>query len=576
MDAARQPFAMQRRQFLCRTAIATGLVWASGGCASRAFGGGREIATDIAIIGGGVGGCAAALAACRAGRRVVLTEETDWIGGQLTSQAVPPDEHPWIEEFGCTRAYRQFRDGVRARYRSDPALTPAARAMAQLNPGNGRVSRLCHEPRVALAVLEDLLAPHVAAGRLVILRDARPVAADVEGDRIASVTLEVAGDGRVVVTAPWFVDATELGDLLELARVEHVVGAEGRGETGEERAPERANPMDQQAVTWCFAMEHRKGEDHVGARPERYGHWRDFVPALTPPWTGKLLSWECTDPIGLGPRRIGFDPEGGIAGPNLWTYRRLVDARQWAAGSGRADVCLVNWPQNDYLGGALIGPGVTDAVRRRRLWDARQLSLCLLHWMQTEAPRPDGGTGWKGLRLRGDVTGGPDGLAKAVYVRESRRLRAEFTVLENHVGTDARMKATGLGKTEVTAEPFPDSVGVGAYRIDLHPSTSGRNYVDVSSLPFRIPLGALVPRRVENLLAGAKNLGTTHLTNGCYRLHPVEWNIGEAAGVAAAFAMERRTTVRAVRAGATLLAEFQQRLRDDGFELEWPRNVRPL
>jgi len=59
-------------------------------------------------------------------------------------------------------------------------------------------------------------------------------------------------------------------------------------------------------------------------------------------------------------------------------------------------------------------------------------------------------------------------------------------------------------------------------------------------------------------------------------LHPVEWNIGEAAGVAAAFAMERRTTVRAVRAGATLLAEFQQRLRDDGFELEWPRNVRPL
>ena len=119
MDAARQPFAMQRRQFRCRTAIATGLVWASGGCASRAFGGGREIATDIAIIGGGVGGCAAALAACRAGRRVVLTEETDWIGGQLTSQAVPPDEHPWIEEFGCTRAYRQFRDGVRARY-ADP------------------------------------------------------------------------------------------------------------------------------------------------------------------------------------------------------------------------------------------------------------------------------------------------------------------------------------------------------------------------------------------------------------------------------------------------------------------------
>src|SRR6266542_3819384 len=59
---------------------------------------------------------AAARAAARAGRRVILTEETDWIGGQLTSQAVPPDEHPWIESFGCTRSYRNFRDGARDYY----------------------------------------------------------------------------------------------------------------------------------------------------------------------------------------------------------------------------------------------------------------------------------------------------------------------------------------------------------------------------------------------------------------------------------------------------------------------------
>lgn len=43
--------------------------------------------------------CAAALAAARLRRRVVLTEETHWLGCQLTNQAVPPDERPWIEEF---------------------------------------------------------------------------------------------------------------------------------------------------------------------------------------------------------------------------------------------------------------------------------------------------------------------------------------------------------------------------------------------------------------------------------------------------------------------------------------------
>ena len=99
-------------------------------------------------------------------------------------------------------------------------------------------------------------------------------------------------------------------------------------------------------------------------------------------------------------------------------------------------------------------------------------------------------------------------------------------VTEQHVGYEARE-----GRP---AETFYDSVGVGSYRIDLHPSTSQRNYIDISSWPFQIPLGALIPIRVENLLPACKNLGVTHITNGCYRLHPVEWNIGEAAGHLAA------------------------------------------
>ena len=45
--------------------------------------------------------------------------------------------------------------------------------------------------------------------------------------------------------------------------------------------------------------------------------------------------------------------------------------------------------------------------------------------------------------------------------------------------------------------------------------------------------------RVENLLPACKNIGTTHITNVCYRLHPVEWNIGGAAGLLAALDIER-------------------------------------
>ena len=138
-----------------------------------------------------------------------------------------------------------------------------------------------------------------------------------------------------------------------------------------------------------------------------------------------------------------------------------------------------------------------------------------------------------------------------------------------------RMKQTGKSLAEVASEKFHDSVGVGAYRIDLHPSAGGTNYIDISSLPYQIPLGALLPQRVENLLAAAKNIGTTHITNGCYRLHPTEWNIGEAAGALAAHALKLGESPRAIRANPRLLEDFQRSLVAQGFELDWPR-VRPL
>ena len=101
--------------------------------------------------------------------------------GQLTSQAVPPDEHPWIESFGCTRSYRQFREGVRQYYRDYFPMTPKARSNVQLNPGSGIVSRLCHEPRTALAVLHQMLAPYIHSGRLTILYQYAAESADVSG-----------------------------------------------------------------------------------------------------------------------------------------------------------------------------------------------------------------------------------------------------------------------------------------------------------------------------------------------------------------------------------------------------------
>ncbi len=565
---------MRRRRFLegCGYGLASllaarsGVPLASGAVSALKA---REIAADVAIVGGGVGGCAAALAALRAGKTVVLTDPTDWIGGQLTSQAVPPDEHPWIEQFGGNASYFALRQGIRAYYRRHYPMTAAARAVRHLNPGNGSVSRLCHEPKVALAVLTEMLAPYASGGRLTVLLEHVPSKAETDGDRVRSVTVRDlrSGDERVLV-APYILDATELGDLLPLAGVEFVTGFEARSETGEPHAPEQAQPANQQAFTFCFAMDYVDGEDHTIERPAEYAFWRDYVPEMVPAWPGKLLSWDTTHPVTRQARTMEFDPTG--PGKGLWVYRRIADPKNFAPGTYPGGMSLVNWPQNDYWLGNLVG--VEPAEADKHLARARQLSLSLLYWMQTEAPRPDGGTGWKGLRLRSDVVGTTDGLAKHPYIRESRRIKAEFTVVETQVGTDARRKA--LGREEVEAERFADSVGVGSYRIDLHPSTGRDNYIDISSLPFQVPLGALIPQRVENLLPACKNLGVTHITNGCYRLHPVEWVIGEAAGALAAFCLDHKLSPRAVRNTEARLRAFQSSLVAQGVELDWPK-LRP-
>jgi hypothetical protein len=225
---------------------------------------------------------------------------------------------------------------------------------------------------------------------------------------------------------------------------------------------------------------------------------------------------------------------------------------------------LINWPMIDYMDRDILN--CTSEEREHRVAAARQLTLSMIYWLQTEAPRPDGGVGWPGLRLRGDVTGTVDGLAMAPYVRESRRIRALHTIREQEVS--ARLRPS-----DNLAERYEDSVGIGYYRIDLHPTTGGDNYVDVPSLPFRIPLGALIPIGIRNLLPAAKNIGTTHITNGCYRLHPVEWNVGEASGALAAFCIDRALTPQAVEAHPEARRALQQWIGAQGVETEWPENL---
>lgn len=555
---------LRRRDFLKSLGLAAPLILAAPGCASLRTPRTKEMSADVVIMGGGMGGCAAALAAARNGLNVILTEETDWIGGQVTQQAVPPDENRWIETIGATASYQAFRAGIREYYRQNYPLTDEARAKKYFNPGNSWVSAIGGEPRVALAVLNGMLAPYVAKGQVIILLWHKAMAAMTNGDRVESVQVRDLVSGHdLVLHASFFLDATEQGDLLPMTKTEYAIGAEAKSETGEAHAKDVAEPDNLQGFTMCFAMDYLAGEDHVIAKPKDYDYWRGFTFSTSAQKDYHVLNFEERDS-----KRIGFDP---AARKGFWTYRRIADRDQFKAGFYKGDLTIVNWPQNDYSFGRICDVGEEEA--KRHIASAKQMSLSLLYWLQTEAPRPDGGAGWKGLRLRPDVVGTKDGLAKYPYIREGRRIKAEFTVLEEHVTMAERMRLTGLKKEEVHAMQFPDTVGIGHYAMDLHITTRGDHANFGGTLPFQIPLGVLIPRRMENLLPAGKNLGVTHLTNGCYRLHPVEWNVGEAAGALVAYCVAQKKLPREVRNRPELLADFQKLLTKDGVRLEWPKDL---
>ena len=187
----------------------------------------RELRTNILAVGGGLGGVAASLAAVESGTSVILTEKTAWLGGQMTIQGTPPDEHPWIESFGSTASYRAFRTAIRDYYRTWFPLERALRRKRYLNPGAGSVSSLCHEPRVSLAVMEGLLAPYRSSGLLRVLTGVQPRRVDVDGDRVRAVILDGPdAPHEVSISATYVLDATETGELLPLTGTEYVTGAE--------------------------------------------------------------------------------------------------------------------------------------------------------------------------------------------------------------------------------------------------------------------------------------------------------------------------------------------------------------
>jgi len=511
----------------------------------------HTLSPDVLVLGASLGGVLAAWQASRAGASVCLVAQHAWLGGQMTAQAVPPDEHSLIEQGGASASYLAFREDIRALMRGLPGFLDRATLTSGTNPGDGWVSRLCFEPVHAARWFEQLLAPQVRSGQLRVLRLAQPLRATRQGRRIVDVTVVDAAHSTTRIEAKLFIDATDTGELLRLADVPYRLGKEAAADFNEPDAPALANRLDQQPITHVLALRWGDQPGPVLAQPAAYGLWR--IQGV-PQHAHRLFS-ECLPGRERGTSaRLPFSGSGQTL--DWWRYRRVVSAAQWNGpllGQPIFDVSLVNWAQNDFaLQPLLDGPvPMTDVLAQ-----AQELSLCLMHWLQTEAPRPEGGHGFPEWQPATDVLSTADGLAQQAYVRESRRIVARSTLSQRELlAGDTAQRA--------------DSAGVAWYNLDIHPTCVSGHSVNARVAPFTLPLGAFIPVDVDNLLPGCKNLGVTHLANACTRVHPVEWLIGEVAGVMAARSVAQGCAPAALLDSPQHQAALQTALRQAGVPLTW-------
>lgn len=518
---------------------------------------------DVLIIGGGVGGVAAAEAAAKRGVSVILVEPTRFLGGQFTTQLVPvPDENRFIEDVNgpSTASYRELRERVRKHY--EGLVIPGR----EKNVGNCWVSRVSATPDVWITAIDDRLYKLSAKSPLRIYR--RHQLRNVGFNRDGTVRYADVVDldtGKVMrIGTDFLLDATEDGNALALAGLPTALGQEAKSEYNEPQAPDVAHPEWVQSFTYCFMVQWRTPQPHtIVPKPDEYDYFKSLGEYT--------LDYVYSDARGIVPYKV-LTKAPNAAGP-FWTYRRLRATESYEKRkSPEEDVALINWRGNDFHEESYIGKPLEEQVRILNRGAA--FAQGFLHWLQTECPRDNGvGVGYPEMQ---QITGsewyglGEDGLAIHPYIRESRRLKAKFMLTANHLLAPPDNPKAEWG------EAFPDSVGCALYAIDIHPS-KGEPPLLTPALPYHIPLGSfLTASGPVNVLPASKNFGATRLALASARMHPTEWLIGEVAGSLAAFCRKHNiANPSLVRETPELLSAFQTDLKTNGVTLYWSEIIKP-
>ena len=600
----------------------------------------QTIECELLVAGGGLAGTATAYESLRAGRTVCMTDLTDWIGGQISSQGTSAlDEAKRQRELlFYASGYNQLRRRIERKYR-------------QLNPGGCWVSVSCFLPEDAHELLWEQLQEAAKAGDgelkwfpstvikdLAISPEGRMIESAIaishspapdtpplnteplsnwiedayryeDSDRFLKQIIrfvpkppkeaEDKAETELARPADWYVvDATETGEVIVLADVPYQLGLDYRSHVNPSSPVVSQDPFCTQGFTYTFAMEQTE-EPQSQTMPSYYPEYEPYFSYERPRGNINYFDFVFTYRRIWAPRPRPQEKVFGVSKPKPGD----ISMQNWTWGNdyrpGTDQDNLIFSHEQLKAQGQLEPGGWMGGLRTETLRRGEENAYSYYHWLVAGETDSQLGEGIKQLHpnhrfLSGFETpmGTAHGLSKHPYMREARRIigrpsygfangfmineidisKADFrdeyysnTLPERMFSrlwwALAGLEATRAIETRTPPEEiarrtrstiYPDSVGIAQYAIDFHPCMTlsppeapgnterdGVRRAHGQAYPGQIPLRAMIPQKIDNLLVAGKSIATSTIAAAAYRVHSFEWSVGAAAGTTIDFALSQ-------------------------------------
>ncbi|HAZ49115.1 MAG TPA: NAD(FAD)-dependent dehydrogenase [Cyanobacteria bacterium UBA11369] len=566
---------------------------------------------EVIVVGGSLGGVAAASVAMKSKAKTCLIELTPWLGGQLSSQGVSAlDESvTMMTKNNFSQNWQDFKRLIRKQPVKLPAWAKQTKKLSVDDINSCWVGRLCFPPKVGAMAAEQLLESAVkfaggsrwetstafkgaefdSTGRFITaiyavqriprspdyvpkgrpsqeLDDWYSWSSNPEFEKVP-LRLEAPPGKRLIV-----IDATDTGELMAWARVPYRLGSEAKAITGEKHAPAKSNPECTQAFTFPFVLAIKndnkaslKTLNQIKPEYSRREHHREFYLKGYSMFEGRsFFKYRRIVSLGNDGRFDGTPVPGDMAmvnwvfgnnwnwmnPPLLLTEERLTQTGQYQ-----------NW-----MGGLSL-----SALRH-----AEERALLFSEWVMETQSNPK----FPLAHLSGSDSpmATVSGLSMMPYIREGRRIlgrsaygQTEFMIREPDVRNDMQ-GGRKFNSTAVAVTHYDVDIQGCMYRNWHNPWEAVSAGVQEDFVhPIYIPLEALIPQGVDNLLIGGKGIAVSHIVNAATRLHYGEWTFGAAAGATAGWLIKQPQSnlTPAQIVPKKLMPKLHQHLKKLGLRFTW-------